>query len=445
MRYAFCLDWNMKPLLLATLLVLTTSLSAQISPGLRMKGRSLVTPCGDTVILRGVNKMVVWTNDLDLRKATYAEIKKTGANCVRIVWLAQPGQFEVDAGPEGLDRNIQDAIDAGLLPMVELHDATGDWSKLSMVVDYWTRPDVVAIVQKHERYLLVNIANECGNENITDVEFIRGYTTAIGRMRTAGIRTPLIIDAADWGKNLEQLVRTAPTLTAADVMHNILYSVHMYWAISDGADGQYIGQQFANAVNAGLPFIVGEFTSLFNRGVECTYATDYEDILSICDAQAIGWLAWEWGPGNEFADPSCDVMNMTTNSMYATLKDGWAKVVAETSPHGIKRTSRSSYFVLHGGACDPVTVPQENVEPLMVTVAPVPSFGSFMVTYTTSDVGSTTLTICTNVGSVVESVTRADDHDGTHTEWFSGLAPGVYYCRIATPTQQRTVKIIVLQ
>lgn len=435
----------MKTTLAFLLLYISTSAVAQVYPGMRVVGRHLVSPCSDTVMIRGVNKMVIWTGDLDLRKKTYAEIKKTGANCVRIVWLAQPGQFEQDATPEGLDRNIQDAIDVGLIPMVELHDATGDWSKLSMVVDYWTRPDVVAVIKKHERYMLVNIANEAGDETVTDQQFIAGYTSAIQRIRAAGIKTPLIIDGADWGKNLEQLVRTAPTITTMDEMRNIMYSVHIYWAVSDGANASFIAQQFSSAVNSGLPFIVGEFTSLFNRNSKCTYETAYQDILAICAQYKIGWLAWEWGPGNEFADPTCDVMNMTTNSYYATLKDGWAKVVAETSTHSIRETSKSSYYVMHKGACDPVSVEDQGVQFEVAVVSPNPSAGPINATYTLGSVGTVQIDVMNSVGSHVSTFSQYHAQPGTYTIPMTIDQSGMYYSRITLPSHSIVLPFVIVR
>ncbi|MCX6140522.1 MAG: cellulase family glycosylhydrolase [Candidatus Kapabacteria bacterium] len=435
----------MKTTLAFLLVLLSTGALAQVYPGLRVVGRHLVSPCNDTVMIRGVNKMVVWTGDLDLRKKSYAEIKKTGANCIRIVWLAQPGQFEFDATPEGLDRNIQDAIDAGLIPMVELHDATGDWSKLSMVVDYWTRPDVVAVVKKHERYMLLNIANEAGDETVTDQQFIAGYTTAIQRIRATGIKTPLIIDGADWGKNLEQLVRTAPTITMMDEMRNIMYSVHTYWAVSDGANAAFIAQQFTSAVESGLPFIVGEFTNLFNRNGGCTYETAYQGILATCAQYKIGWLAWEWGPGNEFADPTCDVMNMTTNSYYETLKDGWAKTVAETSPHSIKETSVSSYFVMHKGACDPVSVQDQGVQFEVAVVSPNPSAGAINATYTMGNAGTVRIEIINSVGALITTFTQHHGQPGTYTVPIKVDMSGMYYSRITLPSHTIVMPFVIVR
>src|SRR5215210_5925044 len=55
-----------------------------------------------------------------------------------------------------------------LVPMFELHDATGDWGGLDNLVAYWTRPQIVSIIKKHQAYLLVNIGNEVGNDTVGD-------------------------------------------------------------------------------------------------------------------------------------------------------------------------------------------------------------------------------------------------------------------------------------
>ena len=66
----------------------------------------------------------------------------------------------------------------------------------------------------------------------------------------------------------------------------------------------------------------------------------YLTILEETAARGIGWFAWEWGPGNAGGgDPLCVVMDMTAESTFATLKEGWAAEVALTSPYGIRNTS----------------------------------------------------------------------------------------------------------
>ncbi|MBT1712573.1 cellulase family glycosylhydrolase, partial [Fulvivirgaceae bacterium PWU5] len=85
-------------------------------------------------------------------------------------------------------------------------------------------------VQKYEHALLVNIANEAGDYAVTTGPFVVAYKTAITRLRDAGIRTPLFIDAPDCGKNLEVLIPAAATLQAHDPDHNLMFSVHTYWS-----------------------------------------------------------------------------------------------------------------------------------------------------------------------------------------------------------------------
>ncbi|MDZ4745107.1 MAG: cellulase family glycosylhydrolase [bacterium] len=391
-------------LVCATLVMVNVHAQPITYPGLRVVGRQLYTPCNDKVVLRGVNKMIVWTSDLALRKQSYVEIRKSGANCVRIVWLVQPGQYEVDAGVDGLDRTIQDCIDNDMIPMIELHDATGQWSKLQMILDYWKRPDVVAVIKKHEKYLIVNIANECGEYEVTDEMFKSGYESALTQLRSAGIHTPLVIDAADWGKNLEQLVRVGSYLIDKDPDKNVMFSVHMYWSKNDGADANYITSQMQSAVNVGLPFMIGEFAGLFNRGGACTYEADYETMIQRAQEMEVGYLPWEWGPGNETAHPTCTVMNMTTNNYYNTLQAGWATAIVLTSPNSIKNTSITPQYIVDGGMCTPSSVDEIASNIADVTIAPNPFSESARITVCTPRDGNLRITIVNVFGEAVAVV-----------------------------------------
>ena len=330
----------------------TPATTTNTQPGFYVKGRFLYDPCHNKVTLRGVNKMNIWT---DRAGSSFAEIAKTGANCVRIVWKA----FEDNGQPTpaaDLDKLITACVVHKMIPMVELHDATGNWSMLGQMVNFWKRADIVAVVQKHRTYLLVNIANECGNDQVTDVQFTQGYSNAVQQLRQAGIRTPLIIDGASYGKDLEQLVRVGAGILQADPDKNLLFSVHTYWAISDGATPQFIKNQFSAAVAAGLPFIVGEFSAYgAYAGGESICGpkgkVDYKTILSEAQRLDIGWLVWEWGPGNVGGgDPLCINMNMTTNSTFSTLKD-WGKEVASTNAASIQKTSVRSPFLVNNQVC----------------------------------------------------------------------------------------------
>lgn len=323
-------------------------------PGFFVQDRSLFDPCGNKVTLRGVNKMNIWT---DRTGESFPDIAKTGANCVRIVWTTQEANGQPTQASE-LDNLIAKCSAQQMIPMVEVHDATGNWSKLNQMVDFWQRSDILAVIRKHEKYLLVNIANECGDDQVTDTQFTQGYTNAVQQLRQAGIRTPLVIDAAGWGKNLEQLVRVGPGLIQADPDKNVLFSVHTYWPATGGATPAFIRQQFEAAVNARLPFIVGEFAAFGaypGSGSESICGpngrVDYQTIISEAQRLDIGWLAWEWGPGNNGGgDPLCSVMDMTTNNRFETLR-GWGRDVALVHPNSIQKTATRPPFMLNNFRC----------------------------------------------------------------------------------------------
>jgi mannan endo-1,4-beta-mannosidase len=292
------------------------------------------------VLLRGVNKMSIFT---DRAGDTFPEIQSAGANSVRIVWATATDDFVPTAAD--LDHIIARALANRLIPTIELHDATGYLPGLSALVDYWTRPDIAAVLKKYERHLLVNVGNEVGDYEVDLPAFVAAYRSAVARMRAARIRALLVIDAPDYGKNIDVLVAAAPTLLAADPDHNLLFSVHTYWGIADGADADFIHAKLQLAANAGVPLLVGEFSRYGAYAGEASICSDagevdYASILAECDRLKIGWYAWEWGPGNVGGgDPLCAVMDMSVDGTLPGLQPGWATEVVATSPYGIQATS----------------------------------------------------------------------------------------------------------
>ncbi|HEY0465373.1 MAG TPA: hypothetical protein VGC79_14260, partial [Polyangiaceae bacterium] len=129
----------------------------------RVEAGKLHDRCGEQVVLRGVNEMIVWSPGQD-GVPEFAEIAKTGANAVRIVW-------NEEGSAAALDVAITNALAQQLIPIIEHHGATGDLTKLAAVVDYWVQPDIVAVLKKHEQNLLLNIANEAGDGMVTAVSF----------------------------------------------------------------------------------------------------------------------------------------------------------------------------------------------------------------------------------------------------------------------------------
>lgn len=317
----------------------TTTTTDSTHPGFRVEGRFLYDYTGEKVILYGINKMCIWT-DID-GEPSFSEIAKTGANCVRIVWNTTGTAAQ-------LDTVITNCRKEHMIPIIELHDATGDWSKLSTLVDYWVRSDIVAVIQKHQQYLLVNIGNEVGN-SVTESDFESGYETAVTRMRTAGIHVPLIIDSSAYASNINMVQSCGPTLIAADPDSNLMFSVHMYWPSEYGYTAQNVIDELAESANMNLPLVIGEF----GNAVDTTEQgkIPYKTIIENCYKNQIGYLPWSWGPGN---NPQT-FLDMTTDSTYATLHD-WGLEVAVTDTYSIQNIAQRPVSML---SSLPPSLPEE--------------------------------------------------------------------------------------
>jgi mannan endo-1,4-beta-mannosidase len=120
--------------------------------------------------------------------------------------------------------------------------------------------------------------------------------------------------------------------------------------MNNGATPAFITAQFEAAVIANVPFIIGELSKYGARagnGVSvCSTAgmVDYEWMATECQRLGIGWLAWEWGPGNAGGgDPLCTIMDMTTNNTYLGLT-GWGLDLATNSTYGLITTQKTAYI-----------------------------------------------------------------------------------------------------
>lgn len=305
-----------------------------MEPVLRVEGRRLLAPTGDVVVLRGINEMFVWG---DKDGSSLAEIARAGANCVRIVWTL------VDGTADELGRLAALAVSLGLIPIVEFHDATGDLAKLPRLVDGWTSEPYLDLIRRHERHLIVNIGNEPGDQQVTSSAFLSAYVEVVDRMRKAGIRTPLMIDAPEWGKAWETVSAVADELLSADPERNLLLSVHMWWPVRDhgsldAVEGR-VRRTIADAVDRDLPLVVGEFGGAFTKDgvVQPGDEIPWRLILEECEAHGIGWLAWSWGkvPNTPQAD-----LDMAPGGRLEDLR-GWGREVVLDHPCSLRNTARA--------------------------------------------------------------------------------------------------------
>lgn len=313
----------------------------QMKPGFFVQDRFLFSKDNEKVILRGINHMFIWT---DREGKTIPEIAKTGANVVRIVW-------NMRGRVSDLDNIIQECIANNMIPMPELHDATGAWDKLTQILDFWLRDEVLQMISNHQEYLLLNFGNEIGDGEIDTEEFFNAYNTVVTKMRAARIRVPIIIDADEWGQSTNNIMKQGRRLLQSDPEHNLMFSVHMWWPsekhdpIKTGyptVEARITGE-LEKSVALGIPLIIGEFAPVAVKGVR---EIPYKHIMAEAERLEIGWLAWSWGPGN-YDSPE---MDMTTHSSFNTLV-GWGKVVCTDSSLSIQHTSVIPSFILNNHFC----------------------------------------------------------------------------------------------
>jgi mannan endo-1,4-beta-mannosidase len=286
-------------------------------------GATLRDPCGDAVVLRGVNHPTMF---VDRPGDALPEIAATGANAVRLFWVAG-----ADVPVSAAEPAIARAIALGMVPMLEMHDSTCKW-ELAGIVDAWTAPGTVAMIDRHRDNLLVNLANEASTDD--DDAFERDTIAAIVRMREAGIRVPIVIDATKCGRNLDLLLARGPALIAADPEHAIVLSWHA-WDPLPRAELDRAAERIAAS---GLPIVIGEFGPRSPPG--CGAPIDLDGLLAAARRHELGWLAWSWGddaPGHDW-NTDCGEFDMVDTFAHSSLR-GWGRRVALDSSDGIAQTS----------------------------------------------------------------------------------------------------------
>ena len=228
-----------------------------------------------------------------------------------------------------------------------MHDATGpsNWGQMEAIIDYWTSDDAVALIQRHQAHLLVNIANEAGPDRSEDYDGYEAvYADAITRMRTAGIRVPLIIDASGWGRDHQVLFDKGPALIQADPDHSVILSAHLYDVLTQPE----LAALMQAAVDADLPFMVGEFA---NRSPAngCGPDLDYLDIIAEANARDIGWMPWSWGDDDDgtWWNDDCWEFDMTRTFAFSSL-ERWGLEVAVTDANSMQNTAVRPYSMVNG-------------------------------------------------------------------------------------------------
>ncbi len=249
---------------------------------------AIYTAAGERLVMRGLNEMFVWSHD-PLGKTLLPQIDQTGANSLRLVWDHKVGT------KADLLKLIDATIARKMVAIPECHNATGKWGEaLQGCINFWNDPQLIAGIQAQRRWTILNIANEAGDGKISDEDYLATYGAAVESLRRWGYTVPIMIDAAGWGQNIEQLLRVAPALLKRDPLRNLIFSAHSYWPPDKALPYYRLAAGAAKAL--GVAVVVGEGPSVTRVG-QCDdpKPLPYLEGMQILHEAGVGWLNWSWG------------------------------------------------------------------------------------------------------------------------------------------------------
>ena len=294
-----------------------------------MKGSKLYDGEGNEFIFRGVNLAHAWFKDKT--KFSINEINSLGANSARIV-LATGAKWTKTSYSE-LEKIILWCENDGIICVLEVHDFTGSDNPkdiTSSAVEYWK--EMKNLLNEHQKYVIVNIANEwLGSWNKGSL-WGDTYVAAIKSMRAIGIENAIMVDSSGWGQESGPIIKDAKRVLEADPDKNVIFSYHVYAAL--GKDDNTLISAFDGLKKTGVCWIVGEF-GWFHSGADVAYKT----LMKYCQTNGIGWIAWSWS-GNGGDDKCLDLTSSSTFSKN-DLSD-WGKDVF-FGEAGIEKTSKKAY------------------------------------------------------------------------------------------------------
>lgn len=293
---------------------------------------NIYTAAGEKFVMRGFNEMFVWSDDRTGEKYL-PEMAQSGANSVRLVWDHKANDMP------GLRTLIENSIEHKMVAIPECHSATGKWGEaLQKCIDFWNHPELIKTIEDNKRWAIVNIANEAGDHNVTDEQFSQVYKEAIISLREWGYTVPIMIDAAGWGQNVDQLLRVAPALQEHDPLKNLIFSTHSYWGPEEASANYH---KVANAAEEqGVAMIVGEGPSVTRVG-QCDdpKPLPYEEGMRILEEHEAGWLNWSWG-GMKNGD--CDdylYFDIAKNGQFGHWWHTPGADIVALSSYGVMQTS----------------------------------------------------------------------------------------------------------
>lgn len=260
-----------------------------------VKDGQLYSASGQRFIARGIN--LQYGDNPGAAFAAITPIANTGANIVRLQLRKHTTAQEL--------RGALDAIVARnmvAMPMYWESDVTcqSNPQPLQTAVDSLWLGSWKAVMQdpKYKGKILLNIANEWGEDTNNYADFVTTYKGLIKGLRDGGYTMPLVIDAAHCGQYVQSFLSgRGSELLNADASKNLLFSLHAYhWLWDTPAE---IDAAIAQMKAQNLAFLFGEFG---DKRFQAPNNVDHYHLLGKAQSESVGWIAWSWkgnGAGEE--------------------------------------------------------------------------------------------------------------------------------------------------
>ncbi len=441
---------------LTTFFVSTSS----FSQNLQVDGNVLKDTNGNTIVLRGVNYPIiddygVLLSDYTTVEARIDQVALTGSNCIRFPWYTNGTHYKdlldpvahPNFGPNTLSNYVtnghlshllQYTRSKGMIPVLEIHNFTGNTDNVAfqnVVMDFWTSPEILQVIDENKEYLIINLANEfgyvnyAGNPTTASIAFRDNYITSITSMRNAGVHVPIMIDAPDYGQSSSSLVNIAPAILVADIDENILFSVHAYWAIYANTVAQITAKMNEMSALSSCAFLLGEVANTQADAPtycgELDISTIYPTVLNQACVKNIGWLAWSW-------DQDCDqTREMSNNATFSNLT-AYGNDIVNNSNYGLKSTSGCGAIALGTG-----TAGIETKEVKKLSCVPNPVTNTF---YIQGNTLNSTLKMYDLQGKLVFQ----KDVNGEEKITVSNFEKGIYLLKIEGQPTNEIIRIEIL-
>lgn len=437
----------MKKILINLILLLALKLScfAQTVTSIHVSGKYILGPCGDTLILKGVNYAPYnwgWTSS----QLRLNQIALSGANCVRMPWYVTtpdgPTPQAVYDNLVLLDSALSKCVQYKMIPIIELHDQTclNNPANLITTANWFVQPAVKVLINKYKHSIILNIANEAlwvawaGNTLTAQSSFSNTYNTIVNTIRSNSLTVPIMIDAPECGTNLDVIANVGQVMQSNDPLQNLIFSAHAYWYTYANNDSLQALNKINYALTKNIPFVFGEVANLQDGNSMCQYTLNYKPWMRILRQKKIGWMAWSWD------NDGCSARQITTNGNFSSLTPYGVDII-NNQEYGLSVGTVKSLYLQNNKSCPSPPPPPNGMNEFELlnefAIVPNPSSGMFKI--------RTDLVLKkVNMFDVKGAQLKLRD-EGNGTFYIDNKIPGVYFIELMDEKGNRIMKKLIVQ